>query len=261
MRYSHSMTRLSEAILNNTRGVVLTLHDAEIVTVLRKHVDFFVLDCAARKASIETVEKLLHAAGETPFLVRVENTVAATLQSYLNAGVDGLILPDIHFATEAEKILAHCLYPPEGIRTYRASASTRFGLSPNLSLAALNDQLTLVVEVAHPQTVAQLEEIVEVTGVDGFLVNPERLAVAMEKNFDSINADVKQALYRVQSVASAFECPFGWEGEAMDDIVPNFLLAASDVYLLSAGAKAFYASTEIAEDGEFDIGGHLRAVR
>lgn len=254
------MTRLSEAILNNSRGAVLTLHDAQVVTLLRNHVDFFVLDCAARKTSIETIEKLLAAASETPFLVRVESTQSHVLQSYLNCGVDGLILPDIHFATEAEKILATCLYPPEGIRTYRASSATRHGLSQDLSLAALNDQLTLVIEVSHPQTVAQLEEIAELAGVDGFLVNPERLAVAMEKNIDAQNADVKQALYRLQSVSNAFECPFGWEGEAVDDIVPNFLLAASDIQLLNAGAKAYFAP-DAADNDSDELASQLRAVR
>ncbi len=255
------MTRLSEAILNNSRGVVLTLHDANVVAVLRNHVDFFVLDCAARPTTIETIEKLLAAAQNKPFLIRTDVATPATLQAYLNTSIDGLILTDIQFATEAEKALAACLYPPEGLRVYRAGHATGYGLShSDVVLPVLNDQLTFVIEIGHPQTVAQLEEIVDVTGVDGVLVNPQRLAVAMEKNIDATHADVKQALYRIQSVANAFECPFGWEGDAMDDIVPNFLLAASDVQLMAAGAKAYYA-TDANGDNELEIGSHLRAVR
>lgn len=204
------MTHLSEAILHNTTGAILTLHDSFVCRLIKEHADFLVYDAAARPVSVDVLKNLIAAAGDTPFLVRVEDTQAATVQRYLNLGVDGLIFPDIRFAVEAEKVIAACLYPPEGARPARA-----FDLDENVSLQTLNDQITLIVEIAHPQAVAQIDEIAEVVGVDGILIAPTRLAVAMEKSGDQAellnDTDVLNAIHSVIRSARSFEVPVGIE--------------------------------------------------
>ena len=204
------MTHLSEAILNNTTGAVLTLHDSYACRLVKDHVDFLVYDAAARPVSVDVLKNLIAAAGDTPFLVRAEDSQPTTLQRYLNLGVDGLIFPDIRFAVDAEKAIAACLYPPEGSRPSRA-----FDLDGSMSLQVLNDQLTLIVEIAHPQAVAQIDEIAEVVGVNGILIAPARLAVAMEKPADPDvlldDADVLNAIHSVIRSARSFEMPVGIE--------------------------------------------------
>ncbi len=251
------MTQLSEAILHETRGVTLTLRDPAICALLRDKVDFFVFDAAANPVSPEIFSAMIAAAGETPFLVRCEAHIA-NVQNYLNLGADGLVLTGIHYASEAEKIMAACLYPPEGARPYVPCAGTKFLPAGDVSLEALNDQITLVIEIAHPQTVAQAEEIAEVTGVDGFLINAEKLAVAMEKGFASANADVRHAIDKIINAAEGVELPWGWEGALPDNLSPDFQFAASDTAMLQAAARAWFSPEE---EAEADTPAGLRAVR
>lgn len=225
------MSHLSEAILHNTNGAVLSLHDASIAALLRDHVDFFVIDAAARPFEAEMVQQIVHAARDVPVLLRVANSTAATLQDFLNCGVDGLILTDIMHAADAEKAIASCLYPPEGIRHYRAALTAQ-----QPSLQALNDQITLIVEIASPLAVTQIDEICEVTGINGILVSPTRLAIAMEEGFSCDSDTVQAALRQLHVAAKGYELPFGLEGAGFDADA-DFTLHMRDADLLLQGLE------------------------
>jgi 2-keto-3-deoxy-L-rhamnonate aldolase RhmA len=230
------MTHLSEAILHNTSGINLILHDPLVVQNLQNHADFFVLNCVARECSPEMIAQLLAASIDTNFLVRPASMTKSSLQALLNLGIDGLVLPDIHHAAELEKVIASCLYPPEGIRPYHPIIARE-----KIALEAINDQITFVVDVAHPQTIAQLEEIAEVTGINGFLVSPQRLSVAMEKGGDTSHPAILQALKTIVRVAATYELPWGLEGENTFDLQPDFTLPTSDIEMLLSGLKADFA--------------------
>lgn len=226
------MTHLSEAILRDTKGMNLIFHDPIIVQNIRAHLDFLLLDCATRPCDTNVIATLLAASGDTNFLVRPATTEKSVLQGLLNIGVDGLVLPDIHYAAELEKVIASCLYPPEGIRPYRPVVAHE-----KIILDALNDQITFVVDVAHPQTVAQLEEIAEVTGINGLLVSPQRLSVAMEKGGDVNHPTVQQALKTIARIAATYELPFGIEGPETFDLNPDFTIPTRDIDLLLNGLQ------------------------
>jgi 2-keto-3-deoxy-L-rhamnonate aldolase RhmA len=252
------MTMISEAILHNTQGLSLVIHDPLVVQAVRGTVDFIVLDCAARNCDPSVVSALHNAAGDTPFLVRPQHIQRGTLQNLLNMGVDGLVLTDIHHATELEKIMAACLYPPEGTRPYRPVIPQE-----KIMLEAINDQITFVIEVAHPQTIAQLEEIAEVTGVNGFLVSPERLAVALEKGGDVTHPVVTNALQTVARVAASYDLPWGIEGEIPGDFTPNFTIPATDMDLFSMGKEAIWGDKKpsLIEEQDDDMPFTLAAYR
>lgn len=225
------MSHLSEAILHDTKGIVLTLQDASIASMLREYADFFVIDAAARPFSNQVIQEIVYAAQDTPVLVRTADNLPSTLQAYLNCGVDGLILTGINHAIEAEKAIAACLYPPEGIRQYRASVATQ-----QFSLQALNDQITFIVEITTPQAITQIDEICEVTGINGILVSPTRMAVSMERNFDTDSDDVQAGLRQLHTASRGYELPFGLEGEGFD-CTADFSLNWCDAELLMQGLE------------------------
>ncbi len=243
---------ISEAILHNTQGLSLVLHDPLLVQTVRDQVDFVMLDCAARPCDTQTLTLLQNAVGETTFFVRPADTSKGNLQGLLNLGVDGLVLTDVHYASELEKIIAACLYPPEGIRPYRPIVPQQ-----KIMLEAINDQITFIIEVAHPQTVAQLEEIAEVTGVNGFLVCPERLAVALEKGGDINHPAVIHAMQMIARVASSYDIPWGIEGFSTENnpynLQPNFTIPGCDLDLFATGkAEVFGEKKEAFPDTNED---------
>lgn len=251
------MKALSDAILHNTRGVRITLSDPEVCKILMPYVDFFVLDPVASAMPPEMLQMMLMVANDKPVLVRAEDSAPQTLQKYLNWGVDGLILPGIHHAADAEKALAACLYPPEGTRAYRPS-NRPLHKNEEVPLGVLNDQVTLIVEVAHPDTVAQIEEIAEVTGLDGLLIAPKALSVAMEMEGALDDPQLARALASVLKTAKSLETPCGLEDVVSDSLRADFHVLTSDVALLHKAARQVLGELEDEDDTE---NARLRALR
>jgi 2-keto-3-deoxy-L-rhamnonate aldolase RhmA len=249
------MTRLSEAILNDTKGLSFAFSDPALVRLVKDKLDFILLDAATTSFSSETLAHFIAASGETPFFVRAEDCMPATLQKYLNAGVDGLVLTGLQYASEVEKAIACCLFPPEGIRPFTRSTMK------DISLQALNDQLTLIVEVAHLQTVAQMGDIADIAGVDGILIAPIKLAVAMERDGDITHTDVRQAVSSVVTVAQSFDLFWGWEGLLPEDLTPSFHVMASDIDLVQYGLEHLFPEVLGEDVEETEIQKGLRAVR
>jgi 4-hydroxy-2-oxoheptanedioate aldolase len=244
------MTHLSEAILKGTRGIRILSTDPWVVSALRNRVDFLVIDAAARAFSPEALTGLIAAAGETPVFIRTEDSAPVTLQRYLTFGVDGLILTGVQYAAEAEKAVAACLYPPEGVRGFAPNAFASFAAVNDIGLQAANDQ----------QTAAQIDEIADVTGIDGLLLTPRKMAVAMERGFDVNHADVLQALQTAVTAADSYELYWGWEGEFLPEKIPAFHVLCSDMDLLARGLEQYLPMT-IVDDNEDESEASLRAVR
>ncbi len=244
------MSHLSEAILHDTNGVRVTLRDATVCRVLQPFVDFFVLDPVASALPDEMLQSMLLVANEKPVLVRAEDHSPSTLQKYLNWGVDGVIIPNIRTEAEAENAIAACLYPPEGVRPYRPLHKF-----DDIDLGVVNDQMTLIIEVAHQSTVAQIESIAEITGVDGLLVSPKALSVAMDLEGRLDHPQLIAALEAVLKAAETLDLPCGFEDVVSDKLRADFHVLTSDVALLQKAAKAVLGEPDPEEnDG-------LRALR
>lgn len=241
--YNPAMIGLSEAILHNTSGVRITLRDANVCRVLQSFVDFFVLDPVASALSDEMLQSMLLVANEKPVLVRAEDHSPSTLQKYLNWGVDGLIIPNIRTEVEAENAIAACLYPPEGVRPYRPLHKL-----DEVDLGVVNDQVTLIIEVAHQSTVAQIESIAEITGLDGLLVMPKALSVAMELNGRLDHPELLAALGTILKTAESFDLPCGFEDVVSDKLRANFHVLTSDVALLQKAAKQVLGEPDTEEN-------------
>jgi 4-hydroxy-2-oxoheptanedioate aldolase len=245
------MKAISDTVLTNTKGVRVTLSDPEVCSILSPYVDFFVLDPVASALSPDVLQMMLLVAGDRDVFVRAENADAATLQKYLNWGVDGLIIPNLHHAADVERALAACLYPPEGLRPYRPLHK-----SDDVSLGVLNDQVTLIAEVAHPDTVAQIESIAEVTGLDGLLISPKALSVAMELEGVLDHPKLMAAMAEVLRVAESMEVKCGFEDVISETLQADFHVLTSDSALLRKAAAQVLGETE-----EDDEQGGLRALR
>ena len=96
----------------------------EVVGQLR--FDFVMIDCEHGSMSLGEVENLVRAAesfGITP-LARVPDHAPSTLLRFLDRGVQGVIVPHVNDAAEAEAVVRAARYWPEGERSI---GTTRVG--------------------------------------------------------------------------------------------------------------------------------------
>ena len=132
--------------------------------------DFVMIDCEHGSMSLGEVENLVRAAesfGITP-LARVPDHMPSTILRFLDRGVQGVIVPHVNSAAEAEAVVRAARYWPEGERsigTTRAHDYT-IGVTREQSTKFLNEQVMVLPMVEHIDAVAQLDEIVKVPGID-----------------------------------------------------------------------------------------------
>ncbi len=105
--------------------------------------------------------------GVTP-LVRIPNVEYADLVRLLDAGVMGVILPDVRSAAEAKRLVQRCKFTPLGSRSVTVGYVV-LGYEPlPIATAAqqLNTQTLVACMIESAEGLANLEEIAAVDGVD-----------------------------------------------------------------------------------------------
>lgn len=123
------------------------------------------------------VEMLLGiAAAGKPAIVRVRWNEAPAIMSALDAGAMGVIIPMIETADDARRAVAACRYPPHGQRSYGPiRARDVFGSTNPDDLA----QVACVVMIETPEALENLDDILDVPGIDGVYLGPSDLALSL----------------------------------------------------------------------------------
>jgi len=105
-----------------------------------------------------------------PVLVRLASHDGAQLARVLDAGVDGVIVPAVESAGQAEDLVRAAYFPPRGRR------------SQGLARAALlgpRDQPLLLPQIETRAGLDHLDDILGVDGVDGTFLGPYDLALSL----------------------------------------------------------------------------------
>lgn len=147
--------------------------------------DFVILDCKeaggdSYGSQLDELVRAAEATGMVPTSRVVENNVAAINRS-LNAGNRAVFVPHVRTANEAAEAAAAFRYPPLGRRgAAPVVRAARYGLDswPDYHRRANEDNL-LVVMIEDVESVNNIDEIVQVPGVNAVLVGTWDLAVEM----------------------------------------------------------------------------------
>lgn len=112
----------------------------------------------------------------TPVVVRVPWNEPAPIMRALDAGADGVIVPMVDTADQAQAAVSAAKYPPAGDRSWGPlrPRMAQPGFSPSVG----NDQTVVLVMVETVQAFENLDAILQVTGVDGVQVGPFDLTIS-----------------------------------------------------------------------------------
>jgi 4-hydroxy-2-oxoheptanedioate aldolase len=113
-------------------------------------------------------------------VVRLRDDDPARIKQALDAGAQSLLIPMIETADQARRTLAATRYPPDGIRGVGSSftrASRFSGVTDYLTTA--NDQVCLIVQIESRAGLANLDDILSVSGIDCIFIGPSDLAADM----------------------------------------------------------------------------------
>ena len=146
----------------------------------------------------ETATQIAEAGG-TP-LARVPANRHDHIKRVLDNGAHGVVVPMVNTREEAESAVAAMLYPPVGNRSVGGSAhALNFGTNAADYYENANNELCVILQCEHIQSVENADAIFSVPGIDAIFVGPNDLAWSMrDKDGNFPHADAtKEALQHI----------------------------------------------------------------
>lgn len=148
-------------------------------------------------------------AGVAP-VVRVPANEAHFIKTALDAGAEGIIVPDVRSPDEARKAVSAMFYPPRGARGVGLSRAQGFGMDFDGYRDERGPRAVLIVQIEHYNAVRTAHEILAVEGVEGFLIGPYDLSGSLGKPGAFDDPAVKAQLDAVEQVIATSTKPGGY---------------------------------------------------
>ncbi len=176
-------------------------------------IDFVIVDCEHGYfdyAQVAAIAAVANGIG-FPAIVRVAHISRESVQKYLDAGVDGLLIPMLETQEQARTLVTLAKYAPEGrrgISTMRPHSNYAPGDLKTYTQAA-NQRVMLFVQIESVTGVENADKIAAVKGLDGIFIGPNDLACDMGQlgQFDTEPMDM--AIGKVMAAAHANGLPCG----------------------------------------------------
>jgi 4-hydroxy-2-oxoheptanedioate aldolase len=115
----------------------------------------------------------------------------------LDAGVMGILLPGVRTVADVEEFVSAVKYPPTGLRELgpvRAADYLQGDMNQSDYMSFANEQLLILPQLETVEAIDNLDSLLAVPGVDGFVIMPRDLAIAMGHYDGPGHDDVKKAI-------------------------------------------------------------------
>ena len=110
-------------------------------------------------------------------LVRVPWNEPYEIMKALDAGAYGVIIPMVNNRKEAEQAVMACRYPPLGNRSFGPIRGALYG-GRGYALEA-NDQIACIAMIETAEGIANADEIMSTSGLNGIYIGPADLALSI----------------------------------------------------------------------------------
>lgn len=188
-------------------GTHITCNDSQQTEMISNvGFDYFWLD--TEHTVVERYMVLLHLiaarASGKPVFVRIPWNDQVLAKPILDIGADGLIFPMINTAEDAERAVAACRYPPNGVRGFGPRRATRFGLdSVEEYIQSESGKIVKLIQIETRSAVEHIDEIASVDGVDVIVLGPCDLSGAYGKLNQIKDPEIQQVYRHVVERAHA----------------------------------------------------------
>jgi len=221
--------------------------------------DWLLIDAEHSPNGLESILGQLQAVHGYPVhsLVRPPVNDIVLIKQYLDLGVQNLLIPMVHSASEAEAAVAATRYPPEGVRGVGSALAraARWNRVPDY-LAAASTTISVTVQIESTVAVDAVEDILGVDGVDAIFVGPSDLAASMGLLGQQEHPEVRAAVEQCLAAAALAGVPAGVNAfspttaQRYLDSGARFILVGADVALLARGSEGLAAEFIPVSDGE-----------
>jgi 2-keto-3-deoxy-L-rhamnonate aldolase RhmA len=245
---NHAKQRLASGELALGMGL-RQARTVDIATIAKTcDFDWLFIDMEHNSMDVDNAAQIAMAAlgvGITP-IVRVPGHEHYHATRLLDAGAQGIVVPHVDTAQEAERVVSQCRYPPVGHRSVA-------GAQPQISFRSLpvaetmrlvNDETLVVVMLETPKAVANADAIAAVPGIDVLLVGFNDLCAEMGIPGGFTDEKVETSFAAVVAACRKHGKHPGMGGvydqKLMSKFIgmgARFILSGSDVSFMMAGGR------------------------
>jgi 2-keto-3-deoxy-L-rhamnonate aldolase RhmA len=177
-------------------------------------------------------------------LVRVKENAALPIRRALDLGAAGVIVPLVNNAAEAQKAVKSAKYPPDGIRGFAWQRGNDWGAK--FDVYAKCFEPVVIVMIESKEAVANIDEILQVDGVDGVFIGPYDMSGSYGITGQTGHQIIQDACIKVAEACRKYRKAAG-----QHIVIPNhdnvkkaiqqgytFIALGMDSYFLQQGAKS-----------------------
>jgi 2-dehydro-3-deoxyglucarate aldolase len=209
--------------------------------------DWLTIDMEHSAITIENAQDLIRVielSNVVP-LVRVGENDPNQIKRVMDAGAHGIIVPMVNSIDDAEKAVASVQYPPKGFRGVGLARAQKYGVDFEAYRKWNEQESIVIVQVEHINAVENLESILSVPGVDGFIIGPYDLSGSLGVPGQFDHPEVLKALNKVKDVSENMNALSGFhvispELEAFQEKIVEgykFIAHSLDVLFLGSGCR------------------------
>lgn len=192
-------------------GTLVTLPSPEVAEILAEAgFDWLFIDMEHSPLDVREAQAILQAVRERcACVLRVPLNDEVWIKKALDIGASGIIVPQVNSQQEAERAVRFCKYPPQGCRGVGVARAQGYGACLQDYLDSANEEIAVIVQAEHMDSVNHVQEIVSVTGIDAVLVGPYDLSASMGRIGKVTDAEVQAAIARVKVACASAHMPIG----------------------------------------------------
>jgi len=225
-------------------GTIVTLPSVEIIEILcSRGFDWLFIDLEHSALSIREAQTILQVSGlKTDCAVRIPLNNEVWMKKCLDIGASGIIVPQIRNKEDAELAVQLCKYPPQGARSVGIARAQGYGNRFHEYVTEANDSIALVLQIEHIEAVNNIDEILNVPGIDCLFIGPYDLSASMDKIGRVTDPEVQDAISRVKKGAEQANIQLGIFGADAEAVLPyiesgyKLIAAGMDTMILGSAA-------------------------
>lgn len=216
-------------------GSWIALNDPYAVEVMANTgFEWLLIDTEHCAIGVESLRSILVALKGSPSvpIVRLMNNNPDYFKMALDLGAGGVIVPMVQTKADALRAVDSCFYPPKGNRGCGPVRASVYNKYYEEYMKNANEETLLVVQIETFQTLAHLDDILNVEGLDGIFVGPADLGLSLLHLPDEEKPTLDELISQIFNKAREHNVPYGTVAGTPEQFVK---LAQKGATLLTVG--------------------------
>jgi len=166
-----------------TIGSWITLAHSGVAELMAKTgaFDWLAIDMEHSVVELRDVQEMIQAldlSGVQP-LVRLTSNDENQIKRVMDAGAHGVVVPLVNSKGDAERAVQSVYYPPLGTRGAGLARAQGYGASFQEYRKWLEKNAVVIAMIEHMKAVENINEILNVPGIDGYIIGPYDLSASL----------------------------------------------------------------------------------